>query len=339
MEEPKVSSEGPAAASGSPRTRPRQKSILSASEAPIPLVDTAQSQTTVKRNVSFTSTASNSTAYQEHNPPTVLRAAASRTSPEPVVGAPANPVSSMLASRNGSIVSMDELSRKITKSKIEKRDELHILLAVTGSVATIKMPLIVRKLKQIYKSRAVIKLMVTKASTTFLDTSELPKDVKILYDEDEWRSRQGNAEGSLHVELRRWADIMLVAPCSANTLAKFAYGICDNLITSVFRVWNPAVPVLLAPAMNTQMYLNPVTKRHYEILKEFFPYVQVLKPVEKVLVCGDIGMGGMREWADIVQILATKLGLPDDESDEDCDDKEQDSGRASDDDYDDARSS
>lgn len=234
-------------------------------------------------------------------------------------------------------------SRGRSSSKDEdnanKTEEVHILVAVTGSVATIKLPLIIHKLKQIYRERAVIQVVVTKASTIFFDTDDIPRDIKVWYDSDEWRSRQvqhqQNASAStsqqsaiggadqLHIKLRRWADILLVAPCSANTLAKITYGICDNLLTSLFRVWNPEVPIILAPAMNTHMYTNPITKMHFNILKQSLPFVEILKPVEKVLVCGDIGMGGMREWTDIVQVLVKRIGVPlDDEDDTDEDDSD-----------------
>lgn len=222
-------------------------------------------------------------------------------------------------------VSLSAGSRKVEPNK---QNEIHILVAVTGSVATIKLPLMVRKLKQIYRKSAIIQVVVTRASTTLFNPSDLPRDIKVWHDSDEWISRQAPSPGSesgahsdkqLHIQLRRWADILLVAPCSANTLAKFTYGICDNLLTSIFRVWNPAVPILLAPAMNTHMYTNPVTKLHFNILKEFYPFVEILKPVEKVLVCGDIGMGGMREWMDIVQILTKRIGvaLEEDDSEDD----------------------
>lgn len=231
------------------------------------------------------------------------------------------------------------LSAGSEKVEPNKQNEVHILVAVTGSVATIKLPLIVRKLKQIYRKSALIQVVVTRAATTFFDPSDLPRDIKVWHDSDEWISRQAPSLGAesgahsdkqLHIQLRRWADILLVAPCSANTLAKFTYGICDNLLTSIFRVWNPEVPIILAPAMNTHMYTNPVTKLHFNVLKEFYPFVEILKPVEKVLVCGDIGMGGMREWTDIVQILTKRIGVAlEEEDEEDSEDDSKADSRAS----------
>jgi hypothetical protein len=189
-----------------------------------------------------------------------------------------------------------------------ERHEFHILIAATGSVATIKIPLIIAKLRKMYGSHAVIQLIVTTAAEHFLRTVKLPSDIKIWHDHDEWTSRRSVAETVLHVKLRRWADILLIAPLSANTLAKMANGICDNLITSVFRAWNSNTPVVVAPAMNTHMYTNPMTKKHLTVLQTSFPYVHVLKPIEKVLVCGDIGMGGMREWTDVVDNVVRHLG-------------------------------
>lgn len=188
--------------------------------------------------------------------------------------------------------------------------KLHILVAATGSVATIKIPLIIGKLRKMYGSHAVVQLVVTTAAEHFLVGVKLPPDVKVWHDHDEWTSRRGVAEAVLHVQLRRWADVLLIAPMSANTLAKMANGICDNLITSVFRAWNTMTPVVVAPAMNTHMYTNPMTKKHLAMLKDSFPYVHVLKPIEKVLVCGDIGMGGMREWTDVVDHVVRHLGGP-----------------------------
>ena len=72
----------------------------------------------------------------------------------------------------------------------------------------------------------------------------------------------------LHIELRKWADLLIVAPLDANTLAKFALGLSDNCLTCVFRAWDFAKPVILAPAMNTFMWESPVTLRHLRQLLE-----------------------------------------------------------------------
>ncbi|AMD20911.1 HDR169Cp [Eremothecium sinecaudum] len=220
----------------------------------------------------------------------------------------------------------------------QKQDDekIHILIGATGSVATLKVPLIIDKLFKIYTPDKVsIQLVVTKRAEHFLKGLKISKDVKLWRDEDEWFGFKRPGDPVLHIELRKWADIFLIAPLSANTLAKVANGICDNLLTSLLRVWNPSTPVIVAPAMNTFMYAHPVTSKHLKILREDAPYVQVLKPVEKVLVCGDIGMGGMREWIEIVEILVKSIskssGL-NQLSQGDKDDQENDAEEVEDDD-------
>jgi phosphopantothenoylcysteine decarboxylase len=99
-------------------------------------------------------------------------------------------------------------------------------------------------------------------------------------------------DGVLHVELARAADILLIAPLSANTLAKLALGLCDNLVTLVARCWPVGVkPMLVAPAMNTNMWAHPVTRGHLETLEGWG--VRVMPPVVKLLACGDTGVGAM----------------------------------------------
>lgn len=112
----------------------------------------------------------------------------------------------------------------------------------------------------------------------------------------------------LHIELRRWADVVLVAPCSANTLSKIAHGSCDNLATSLLRALAPTTPTYIFPAMNTFMYEHPLTSEHLRTVQEVVRY-QVVGPIGKGLACGDVGLGAMTEWRDIVQIVVDKFGL------------------------------
>ncbi|SCU88696.1 LAME_0E00826g1_1 [Lachancea meyersii CBS 8951] len=216
----------------------------------------------------------------------------------------------------------------------QKQDDkkIHILIGATGSVATIKVPVIIDKLYKVYGPDNVsIQLVLTKPAEHFLRGLKISTDVKIWRDEDEWCGFKRMGDPMLHTELRRWADVCLLAPLSANTLAKLAYGICDNLLTSLLRCWTPSTPVLVAPAMNTFMYTHPVTKKHLMMLQEESPHITILKPVEKVLVCGDIGMGGMRDWHDIVDILTKKVAeirgnVDEDSADDEDDDDEEEEG-------------
>ena len=69
------------------------------------------------------------------------------------------------------------------------------------------------------------------------------------------------------------------------------------------------IPILLAPAMNTQMYNHPITAHHISLIKTHLPYIEFINPIEKVLACGDVGMGGMAEWGDVVGRVVRKLHL------------------------------
>ncbi|KAK8210271.1 hypothetical protein M8818_003438 [Zalaria obscura] len=208
----------------------------------------------------------------------------------------------------------------------------HLLVASTGSVATIKLPLILKELSKY--DNASIRIILSHSASQFLQSQsaeqpsvasllDLPNVEAIYHDEDEWREPWVRGNSILHIELRRWADYMLIAPLSANSMAKLANGISDNLILSVCRAWdttglidpvrpnlghlrnnNGKKPIFVYPAMNTAMWQHPVTKKHIEALEEWGfgagGWLKVCTPVEKELACGDTGAGAMRDWRDIV---------------------------------------
>ncbi|KAG9222438.1 hypothetical protein CCMSSC00406_0002773 [Pleurotus cornucopiae] len=183
----------------------------------------------------------------------------------------------------------------------------HVLLITTGSVASVKAPLIVRELLT-YK-RVKVTVVATKASLAFYSKSDIEQaGVHIWVDDDEWSPGYKIGDPILHIELRRWADVVLIAPCSANTLAKIASGICDNLATSLLRALAPTTPTYVFPAMNTLMYEHPLTSEHLRIVREVIRY-NVVGPIGKALACGDIGIGAMTEWSDIVQIVVDRFQL------------------------------
>lgn len=112
----------------------------------------------------------------------------------------------------------------------------------------------------------------------------------------------------LHIELRRWADLLVIAPLGANSLAKMAAGLCDNLLLSVVRAWDTEKRIVVAPAMNTAMWKHPLTEAHVRVL-EAWGWVDVMRPVEKELACGDVGVGAMRPWEAVVGEVEARLGL------------------------------
>ncbi|KAH0544709.1 hypothetical protein FGG08_001214 [Glutinoglossum americanum] len=213
----------------------------------------------------------------------------------------------------------------------------HLLLCASGSVATIKLPHIVQALS--HHRNLSIRILLTKSAEKFLDgqSREQPpaKSLNLFtnvdgvyHDEDEWNRPWTRGGGILHIELRRWCDLMVIAPLSANSMAKIVGGLADNLLTSVVRAWDTTgemqlgqIPkrIVVAPAMNTAMWKHPVTRKHIRVLEDEWGvdghgtgWIEVLRPIEKELACGGVGDGAMREWGDIVKLIELRLGLNED---------------------------
>src|SRR6476620_8654229 len=164
-----------------------------------------------------------------------------------------------------------------------------IIIGVTGSIAAYKTPLIVRSL---VKAGAEVRVMMTPSATDFvskLTLSTLSKNPVLvdLFDEQSWAN---------HVELGRWADLMLIAPLSCNTLSKMASGQCNNLLLAVYL--SAVCPVMVAPAMDEDMWQHPNTKRNLEVLQQ--NGARVLDVAYGELASGLIGQGRMAEPAEIV---------------------------------------
>lgn len=210
--------------------------------------------------------------------------------------------------------------------------KVHVLLAASGSVATIKLPLIARTLASRFTRGSLsIRIVLTSSSKHFLQgqaeeqphyrtLASIPGVDGVYLDEDEWTSPGWTRGGSiLHIELRRWADLLVVAPLSANTLAKITAGICDDLLACVVRAWDvPAKKrrlqgrpsILVAPAMNTMMWTHPLTETQLSVMRRDWDWFEVLVPQgAKALACGDVGAGAMMEWGDIVNVVAGRVRL------------------------------
>lgn len=173
-----------------------------------------------------------------------------------------------------------------------------ILLGVTGSVAAKLTPRLVELLSS---NGYEVRIVATKSSFYFWDPADV--DVPVYRDEDEWPGQRYVKDMPiLHIELRDWADALVIAPLSANTLAKLANGICDNLLTCVARAWNMVKPFLVAPAMNTQMWYKPLTDKHLANLLLYYR-AETIPPISKRLACGEDGIGAMAELSTIVDQL------------------------------------
>lgn len=205
--------------------------------------------------------------------------------------------------------SVKEVERRppFTRSHTIQRSggKFHLLIGVTGSVAVIKLNELIEKLyESCPEKKLLIKVAATKSALTLLETQDFEIDEVIYEDRDEWSMWRGRGDAVLHIELRKWADAMLIAPLDANSLAKIAVGISDNLVTSIVRAWDPRKPLYFAPAMNTMMWENPLTFQHRNTLKDLLRYKEI-PPMEKELMCGDSGMGAMASTKMIATVIAT----------------------------------
>ena len=196
----------------------------------------------------------------------------------------------------------------------ESRHRHHLLLGVTGSVAAIKVNELIHNFNSHHIDTIVIPTEKAKNFINFEDSwcphgsIDQVKGPCYFEDNDEWSSWKIRGDPVLHIILRDWADILLIAPLDANTLSKMAVGLCDNLLTNVVRAWDlkKRKPLIIAPAMNTAMIEHPLTRQHLDILTKSFGYIEI-PCVEKTLMCGQIGMGGMASVETIIEHILEAL--------------------------------
>lgn len=144
-------------------------------------------------------------------------------------------------------------------------------------------------------------MVVTQSASNFFELDQIRTlGIPVFTDQEEWDQWE-KKKTVLHIDLRKWADILLIAPLSANTLGKIANGLSDNLLTCVVRAWDYNKPFFVAPAMNTMMFENPFTEKHYQVLRDF--KIEIIPTVVKKLACGDFGNGAMSEVDTLVEIL------------------------------------
>ncbi len=171
-----------------------------------------------------------------------------------------------------------------------------ILIGISGSIAAYKTILLVRRL---VKAGAEVKLVMTPAAKEFVS----PLVLETLSKNKVYTGLAEGAEWANHVMLGRWADVMVMAPLSCNTLAKMAHGICDNLLLAVYL--SATCPVILAPAMDEDMWKHPATQNN---LKTLAAYGNKLIPVNNgELASGLYGDGRMAEPEEIVLFLEENI--------------------------------
>ena len=174
----------------------------------------------------------------------------------------------------------------------------HVLVGVTGGIAGYKVAYLIRDL---VKSGAEVKVMMTEAGTRFITPLTFSALSKNPVFTDLWTNNQSSDSviSTQHIDLANWADVLVIAPASANTIAKLAYGISDNLLAVVALATTR--PIILAPTMDTEMYLNPVTQNNLTSLKER-GYI-IIPPVEGELASGLSGPGRLPEIKIIIETI------------------------------------
>ncbi|MBN1639049.1 MAG: bifunctional phosphopantothenoylcysteine decarboxylase/phosphopantothenate--cysteine ligase CoaBC [Ignavibacteriales bacterium] len=173
-----------------------------------------------------------------------------------------------------------------------------ILLKISGSIATYKVADLISKLMQ---NNFEVQTVVTDNALQFIGKATLEGLTgKPVYTDS-------FEEGKMmsHINLMNWADLILLAPATGNTINKMACGIADNLVTSLFLVWDKKKPYLIAPAMNTNMYEHPTTQDSLKKLSSWG--VKVLPTGDGWLACGAVGKGKLLEVQEIMNYIKNTL--------------------------------
>jgi phosphopantothenoylcysteine decarboxylase/phosphopantothenate--cysteine ligase len=174
----------------------------------------------------------------------------------------------------------------------------NILLAVCGSIASYKSAFLTRLL---VKAGANVRIVMTKDACHFITPLTLSTLSKNAVFSEYIDPKTG--EWNNHVELGLWADLLIIAPTSANTLAKLANGLCDNLLTAVYL--SAKCKVYFAPAMDLDMWKHPATQKNIELLISYGN--EMIKPSYGELASGLIGDGRMAEPEEIIQFILNRI--------------------------------
>ncbi len=171
---------------------------------------------------------------------------------------------------------------------------MNVLLGITGSIAAINSCQIAGALK---KQGHTVKAVMSKGGERFIT----PLSVATIT-ENRVLTSMWDEDGSIqHIELARWADVFVIAPASASIIAYIAQGIPNGIVGTIALAIEEKIPKLFAPAMNTQMYMNPLTQRNINTLKEV-GWIEI-PPVTQTLACGEVGVGAMAKKPTIIQMI------------------------------------
>lgn len=176
---------------------------------------------------------------------------------------------------------------------------MKVLLGASGSIAVTVVPKLAKELKL---AGFEVSWIFTKSAARILG----PSGCLLDNNHDEYQYYQDTGK-VLHIELRKEFDLLLLAPLSANTLAKISNGFCDNVLTNVARCWDYNKPMILAPAMNTMMWDNPITRSQIKTMGQMG--ATFVEPVYKTLACGDTGIGALAPTESIIKEVKNVLSF------------------------------
>lgn len=180
---------------------------------------------------------------------------------------------------------------------------MKIVLGITGSIAAYKTYDLARKL---IKNGHQVRIVLTQGALEFIRPETfryLGVEKTYLPQDDFLPEKLGKDQTVLHIELAKWADKLIIAPLSANTLGRLSLGLNNDLLVSLYLAFGNK-PILLFPAMNTQMYLQSKVKENLSKLAAL-PHIGIINPISGQLVCGDIGEGKFPEVDAVSDLIET----------------------------------
>ncbi len=196
----------------------------------------------------------------------------------------------------------------MSKSNINKnnlsfnnKNGKNILILISGSIAAYKTCFVISRLVQ---EGHEVQVATTPHTSHFIGTSTLEGLTGKTVLNETFTSQHAMD----HIYLIRWADLILLCPATANIINKMAHGIADDLVSTLFLAHDFKKPFLVAPAMNTNMYLHPSTQESLDRLKKWG--LRILQTEEGSLACGEVGAGRLMEPEDILEEIARALDIP-----------------------------
>jgi len=176
-----------------------------------------------------------------------------------------------------------------------------VLVGVTGGIAAYKTPTLV---SQLVKAGASVRVVMTDAAMKFTTPTTMQSLSGQTVITSIWQT--DDRPDSQHIGLARWCELMVIAPASAHCLAALAHGLCDDAVTLAATALPASTPLLIAPAMNADMWANPAVQRNVSLLGDW-PNAQTIGPESGWQACRTTGVGRMSEPDAIAQRIATRL--------------------------------